>query len=532
MPNIKQYENPIEGLRPDDRGTQSAVQKGRHIEAAFAQAGNAIGNAVSTTGAIYDRVKTQQDISTGLAQKAQILDNLTTASDVAMNKADPNDHAAAEKWREEQMEPLLQSWVTGFSTQESRMWAEEQAGQIRQHLFEKTAADQARNAGVAVVNNYRDTVTGLSNTALQDPSARDMALRTLDEGTEALIASNPNVTPQMAAQLRSELRDKGREEIAKGAFIGTARANPDAAMADLQAGKYNQILDATTQNQLFGFAESIKREARADQRAQTEMQLKAQKQDFDAKVAAMSSQMFAADGSIQIPPGFHQQLTLLGLHPGAGDGSSIRALGDAAARAVENANNHTFQMTNPSSFRDLAGRIGVPAGSAGELTHAMVDRAYASGQLSNTDYHFLKGAVETAKSDPMTHAAITQINQALERNKGLVTDSNLYAGKLNKAGDQQYDALHFDTFQRFQQLQAGGMSATQAAQVLTDPRDPRGIQANLAPYQLTNKQGLQALHGKISVGGSAGNVHAPTIPLTTPRKQGESAADYLKRTGG
>lgn len=532
MPNIREFNNPVDGLKPDDRAEQSDIFRARHTEAEFAYAGQAIGKSIAGVGGAYDKIKTQQDISQGLATSAQIQDNLTTAWDVTLKNADPNDHSVGEKFREEQINPLLDAWTSSFSTAEGRQWAEQHAGALRQHFLEKTAGDQSLMAGEAAVQNLQTFKTGMSNTVLQDPASLNMALGTTDRAIDAILGADPNLDAHTVATVRGQLRDQMRTEIAKSAFIGTARTNPDAAMADLQSGKYSQLIDGTEQNSLFGFAETIKREQRSDARAQTEMVRQQQGDDYKARVAALSAKMFDPSGALVIPQGFHQQLAMLSLHPGAvSDPGAIRSLGDAAAKAVENANTRTFQTTNSTTWHDLASRIGAPDGAPGSLSHAMVDQAYANGNLSNTDYHFLHTAVETAKADPQTKAAMTELNQALSRVKPLVDHSNLYSGKLDQSGVALFDDLHYDTFQRFQQLQAGGMSASDAVKTLTDPRDPRGIQANLSPYQTNNKAGLAAIHARVSAGGGPTTVAAPAGGLTAPRKAGESAADYLARTG-
>lgn len=528
--NIRQYDNPIDGLNPTDRGVQSSVDLGRHVERAFSIAGNSLGNAVAQTGAAYDKIKTQQDISTGLAQKAQILDNLTTASDVAMNSADPNDHTAAEKWRSEQMTPLLDSWVSGFSTQESRLWATEQAAQIGQHLYEKTAADQSRNAGVAAVQNYSDTLKGLSNTVLQDPSALPMALRAHEEGTEALIRTNPFITSQQAAQLREQAQ-KDRVTIGMAAFHGSALTNPTAAMQDLQDGKYNGVLGAEDQVHAFGFAQQIHRENLADARSAQAMSKQQAETAFDARMSAVYGTMFKSDGSTVLPPGGNTALVQMSQMPYAKPGD-IKALGDAMKTAAEAQLNGTFQASNAGTWTQLADRIGKPISAPDALTHAMVDQAYAAKQLSEHDWRFLHQAVETAKNDPATTAAMTQLNQALGRSKALVVKSDIYGGTLDQTGQERFNELHFDTFTRFQQLQAQGKTATEAATILEDPRDPRGITAMLPHYMTDNKAGLAALRSKVTVGGAAALPTTSAAPLTAARKQGESAADYLKRTGG
>lgn len=526
--NIRQYDNPIDGLNATDRGVQSSVDLGRHVERAFSLAGNSLGNAVNAVGTAYDKIKTQQDISSGLAQKAQILDNLTTASDVAMNNADPNDHTVAEKWRTEEMEPLLDSWVSGFSTQESRLWATEQAGQIRQHLYEKTASDQSRNAGVAAVTNYSDTLKGLSNTVLQDPSALPMALRAHEEGTEALIKTNPFISNQEAAALREQAQ-KDRVTIGEAAFHGSALTNPLAAMKDLQDGKYEGVLGAEDQVRMFGFAQQIHREQLADARSSEAMQKEQAKVKVDAALSSTYASMFRPDGSTVLPPGGNTRLVQISQMPFA-DPGAIKALGDAMKTAAEAKINGTFQTTNNGVWNQLASRIGQPVGAPNALTHTMVDQAYATHQLSEHDWRFLHQAVESQKNDPQTTAAMTQLNQALERNKPLVTKSNLYSGVMDQGGDVQYDALHYDVYKKFQAFQAGGMSAKEAADALSDPRNPQGIHSMLPSYMSSNKQGLQALHLKVQQGGGA-SLAAPA-PLTSARKAGESAADYLKRTGG
>lgn len=530
MPQIREFNNPITGLEPNDRAVSSAVFRARHTEAEFAYAGQQIGGGIKDIGAAYDRIKTQQDISHGLATAADMQSNLTTAWDVTINNADPNDHSVAEKWREENLNPALDAWQQGFSTEEGRQWAAAHAGALRQHFFEKTAADQSIMAGQASVSNLNQFKIGMSNTVTKDPTALNQALGTVDAAIEATIQSTPGLDPRTTAELRGSLRDQWRKEIATSAVKSIALANPDEAMKRIAGGEYNQILDGTDQEALFGYAQELHRQADRDAKAQVEMTRQQQGDDFKAKVAALSASMFAPDGSLQIPPNFHQALTVLSTHPGAvSDPGAIRALGDAAAKAVENANTRTFQTTDPQTWRDLAGRIGAPPGSPNELTRTMVDREYANGNLSNTDYHFLHGAVESAKADPAANKAMTQLNQALTRVKPLVDHSNLYSGKLDQSGIALYDDLHYDTFQKYNQLIAGGKTPQQAVDILTDPRNPQGIQQNLSPYQTNNKAGLAAIHARVSAGGGPTNVAAPN--LTAARKPGETAEQYLQRVG-
>lgn len=531
MPEIREFDNKIDGLKPDDRATQATVFAARHVGAEYANIGQSIGGAITSAGDTYEKIKSQQEISQGLATRAQIVDNLTTAWNVTSNNSDPNDHSTAEKWREEQLQPILDAWQTGFSTEHGRQWAMEQSAQMQQHFFEKTAADQSVKAGQAAKRNLIDFNTSTTNTLLQDPASLNTALGTTDMAIDSIIKADPDMTPEQAAALRGPIRDQFRLDQAKAAVIGTARADPDKAMADLQSTKYDAVLNAEQKNSLFGFAESIKREARADARAATAAQNEAQKQDFNGKVSAVEAQLQNPDGSMSVKPGMHQALMMLSQHPGAAfEPGRISSLEDAMARAVKDKIDGTYAQTNNTTWQTLASKIGQPIGSPGALTHAEVDQAYAAGNLSTHDHAFLKSAVEGMHSDPQTTAALTRLNQSLERVKTSVTQSNLYAGKLDRAGDLQYDKLHYDTFQRFMQLQQQGKSASEAADILTDPRNPNGIQHNLAGYAMSNKQGLQALHQTVTTGGAPAAPNTPNAFAGNGRKPGESAEAYLART--
>lgn len=529
MPNIREFQNPVGGLTPDNGMEQVAARNAAHTEGAYQKLGQELGSGIAAAGDAYVKIKTQQDISHGLATSAEMLKNNTTAWQQTINAADPNDHTTGEKWMKETLEPQLDQFVQAFSTQEGREWATQHAAQIRNHFAEKTTADQAIQAGQAAVQNYHNTVRGLSDTSLQDPTSMTMNLGLLDATIDAIIAGNPNLTAEQAATIRGNLRDQGREEIGKGAFIGMARANPTAAMQAVQDGKFNGVFDATTQNQMFGFAQTLKREAEADQRTQEAEQRRQQKEAFEAKASAMEGAMFQPDGSVSIPPNFYKDLQTLSLLPGA-DAGRIAALRGAAAQATKEQIEGTFVRTDVNTWNDLAGRIGLAPTDPNALTHTQVNKAYADGKLSKSDWTFLKQAVESARGDPILHQSLTSLNQALERVKPLVGKSNMF-GQLDQSGVANYASLHYDTVQRFQQMVASGMSPAEAEKILEDPRDPRGIMAHLSAYQTTNKQGMANIHNRVSGTGGPYNA-APANGFDKARKPGESAADYLKRTGG
>lgn len=535
MPQIRQFNNPVEGLRPDNGMEQVAALNARHVDQEFSRAGSAIGGGIASAGEAYTTVKAQQEISQGMATHAEIADNLSTAWSATINNADPNDHSVGEKFREEQLKPILDAWTTSFSTDIGRKWAEAQAGQLTQHFFEKTAADQAFKSGNAAVENLEATARHLGNMVFNDPTTMDTALGTMDAAIQASIGSNPFLTPETASRMSTELREKYRTQLAMGGAEGQSRINPDAAMKDLAENpKWNELLTPEQRNQQYSLAQAYKREQFADQRSAYAFQKEQQKDDFNQRVVALETQMFQPDGSLTVPPGFHQQLLQLSRHPGASsEPGRIEALENAAAKATRDKIDGTYTQTDNVTWQNLAGRIGLPGGDPRSLNHTLVNQAYAAGKLSDHDYHFLSEAVEKTHNDPAETQALARLNQSLERVKPLVDHSNIYSGKLDQSGIAHYADLHYDVFARYNQLRASGMNATEAERVLEDPRDPRGIQANLGPYQTDNKQGLANLHARVSAGGGPTRTAAPApIGSAAARKPGESPEAYLARTGG
>lgn len=532
MPNIREFNNPIDGLQPTDRAVQSSVFAARHTEAEYAYAGHEIGSGIAAAGDTYDKIKTQQDMSAGLAHSSQMLSDDTAAWNVVRNNADPNDHTVAQKFMAG-IEPQFQQFIDGFSTQEGKMWATEHVAQLRQHFTEKTMADQSLMAGEATVQNLKTLASGLSNTVMQDHTALPMALGTVDAAISAMVDNNPSIDPAYAAKLHTEIRENLRQEIVHGGFVGMARDNPIAAMQAIADGYGKGDLDATQRDHLFSYAQEVKRAKDADLRAQMAMTKEQQKDDFNSQRVALQMSMFQPDGSMVVPPGFHQKLLALAAHPGAKfEPGAIEALENAAATSTKASIEGTYQRTNQQTWSNLTSRIGIPEGQPGSLTHADVDRAFAANQLSTPDYRFLHGAIESAHNDPVTHQAITQLNQALERVKPLVGKSNMF-GQLDQSGVANFAALHYDTVQRYSQLVSSGMSPTEAEKVLEDPRDPRGIMHHLSQYQTTNKQGLQNIHNRVSnAGGPYNTPPANGFTGVTPRQPGESIAAYEARTGG
>lgn len=251
MPTIKQYDPGQLGLQPSEIGVEATAAAGRRLGMFYNQVGEAtqrfgdragqeLGSAIKDAGDTEVLRETHQQVSHGSATFSTVLDNLTNAWNDTAKNADPNDPSVAAKFRETVLEPALDKFREGFTTEASQNWAEHHIEELRQHFFEKTSADMSTLAGQAVKVNAVQTINTLSNTALNDPSALPFALKSLDSSVGGMVASSPNLKGASAGAVRSEISEKGRESIVKAAAIGTIQKTgqvPDW-VTDPQYSKY------------------------------------------------------------------------------------------------------------------------------------------------------------------------------------------------------------------------------------------------------------------------------------------------------
>src|SRR5262249_31708516 len=140
------------------------------------------------------------------------------------------------------------------------------SAQLRQHLFQKTSADMATLAGQAAVVNTRQTVNGLSNTVRSDPSSMDFALRTLETSVDGMVGSSPNLTGVAAAKVRSEVVQRGKEEIIKSAAMGYIEKTGEVP-AWATDPKYSPYINGTELKQFAQAARYYERLGKSEQRA-------------------------------------------------------------------------------------------------------------------------------------------------------------------------------------------------------------------------------------------------------------------------
>ena len=227
MPNIADIDIQAPDIRPSETGVESTARAGLRLGAygnQIAQSqertGQIIGNAAKNGVEAADNFVTHQQINAGAQHGEQLFANLTDNWNKTASGADPHDPSTAAKWREEQLEPALQQFTSGFYTEKGQQWAQERAEQIRSHMYAKSEADMGTLAKDAVVSTVRTLQNTGSNTVFKDPSALSAQFDNLDHSINGILGANPNLKGADAAAVRLDVSEKTKEQYVKAAIQG------------------------------------------------------------------------------------------------------------------------------------------------------------------------------------------------------------------------------------------------------------------------------------------------------------------------
>ncbi len=238
MPNITEFDAGSLRLQPSQSGVEADVRAAyrggslfsraaMETERAYDAAGRAIGTGVAAAGEAAIQYEDHREISAGTVQAAQLLFDKDQEWNDLVKTADPNDPRVAAKFRDQSLEPALEDFQSQFHTQHSQQWALEYTNKIRQHMFEKTAADQSTLAGIAAHDNAIQAGNTFAAAAYKDPSSLGIAIDGFTHSLEGLTGSSPTMTPAKAAEIRETVGYDGTRQIVQAAVHGAIENGGD-----------------------------------------------------------------------------------------------------------------------------------------------------------------------------------------------------------------------------------------------------------------------------------------------------------------
>lgn len=394
---IPQYTETAE-LHPNDTGMEVAAQAGRRIGSFYHQIGDDIGGAVSQLGDQYQKQVAIQEVSKVQAQAATTFAGLSKSWNDIASSADPNDTTIGDKFKVS-MEDTLSKLGDGVSTPQAKEYVRQETAQIRQHMYERTAADMSTRAGDAAVGNFTAANNARQSAVLEDPTSLDLNLGLTDGATEALISGH-GLTPDKASALRLAGQES-KTQLAKAAVMGTImKGNTGAAMSMLDDPKLSQYLNADEKERLGTFATEWQEKQVRETQLQAEQVKRQQEAVAEQKAMSISSMIqVGPDGKLVAAPGTAAAIQEYDHTPGAIPGRSSamkeqleHALkGDSDVADNEDIRNQFFARMNSD---------GVP------LTAKDVVNAELQGQLSHKTAELFMRGVDASDKDKDPHAKI------------------------------------------------------------------------------------------------------------------------------
>lgn len=501
MPQIRTYEAPQGlGLNPTETGIEATAQAGNRIGRFFNQAASAtqeVGNeaargyssAIKDAGDVAVQYEDHRQISHGAATYAQVNDVLTQKWNDTAKNADPNDPTVAQSFRENVLEPTLDKFREGFTTENSQKWAESHIDSLRNHMFEKTSADMSSLAADAVSVNVRQTANSLSNTAVNDPSSVPHLLDSADSMIGGMVDSSPNLKGEPAAKARMELTQKMKENIVKSGAIGAIQksADPEATAAEWSA-KYPDYINGDEIKMLAGNARQQIRAARIDQAYSDTIEKKAVQQKSDATEVGYLQSLYSDD------PKQQGQVSTKAIvnDPNLTRESKERMIGVVNREFKPETDAKISAQSSTALFRAMSDPNADTDKVRASIIAARGKDPGEAGSINKSDFTDLMKNLEDVKT-PQGAALAQDRTEFFKRYAGTIDGTLAQSGIHSALGEQKMYGAEKDA----RRMEADLKTRGQDPHSLYDPSSPNffGKPSNLQKYQVSMQEGMNYANG-------------------------------------
>lgn len=495
MPKIATFDAPDNlGLRPSETGINATAAAARRLQADYSEraaATESLGHSVSSTVQIAGTAATKyiehEEISKNAATFANLINVKTKQWDDIAKNADPNDPTIGPKFINESLEPDLAKFRDNFLTEAGQKWAESRVDQFRQHMFTKTSADMATLAGQAAVLNHHQMVNSLSNSVRSDPASMDFTLKTLNDSVNAVVASNPNLTGALAGKLRSEMLQKGSENIIMAAALGAIEKTGKVPEWTSDP-KYSPYINATELKKLAQAARYYQRLDAGEERSQRLEADRLARDDFNKQVNKLEIDTMPENvgDAPRLPADYWKRLRDLGTHPGAALEPGRLKTMVTQGEAITNRMNKPEPLGRISHDTTMSLLQRMRATDNTRLTdNTPIYDAYQKGELNNADFNFLNR--EFANLRTPDGAALEKTRSQFAKTFARLIDGSMNdAGIHSLLGTQRMYEFEMDARRQEEALRKAGKDP----HLVYDPRSEYffGRPENIAKYRVTMQE--------------------------------------------
>ena len=514
MPRIREYttqtsaEAGIPGRRAQgsDFGGPGLTQIGNAMQGA----GQDIGN-----GAMYlAQQEGREEVTDVHTQLAKANAEWTLHMNDRGNATAPGDSTFAPKFIED-FDNYINKLGENYTTAKGKRAFDQGVGQLRAHFIERAGMFQANLAGVHAKQQFQTVLDSSRNALVNDPSQFDRLL----VSTHTALNDPEGLYAKIPVAQREPLIRMTKEQLAMSAVQGYINLSPQLALKQLQSGRWDEYLDADKRVMLERSAEVGIRGQEVEAQRVEAMKIKARKEEERATQENIVQAM--ANGSLTTKMIMSSNL------PPTGEGSKEHFLNVLRTRSKENAERPI--KTVPSVMLDLFTRVHLPDGDPRKITdESALNDAYIGKQLSFEDFSRLRKEVTDART-PDGEKLGKRRSDFVSGVSAQIDKSNPLMGKIDASGKQQVYEFSYYVDQQVDAYRKAGKNPYD----LFDPSKPDylGSPQVISGFQKTIQQSMKDYSDRIR---RAPDISVPSggVPNERVRKQGETIAQYLERTGG
>lgn len=508
MPRIRPYESQVQspGIIQGRNATGEDFGAGAYAGAAQ------LGQSVMGMGDFVKRQQEQTDVSDISAKLSELNAKKYIELQEGIRTATPGDQTFSQKFLEKYDQDAA-SIESGLTTTAGRSFFKKANARLREDLTKSAWSGQAELAGIKAQQDFTSTKNNFSDSLLVDPTNFETKAVLLEEYANHLVQGEDGRPGFLSRASAMDMVAKGKTEMAAATIRGWADKNPEYAQQLLKSNRYDQYLKADQKAALDGdIQQAIRgREIEAERRKKQE------------KEALEMRQKETQDTFLtQLTKGKLDTKTILNSNLDAfGSGSKKEFL-----NLLEAHNKGDLNQTDPSVFRDRLNAISRPDGDPNKLVdeNALIQDV-VNGKLSFEDMGKLRSEMQGRKTEEGKIEGQLKDN-FLKTVRGELSGSNDMLGIKDPQGDKNNLAFQTWFFKYYNDQRKAGKTAYQ----LLDPNSPDYVgkwttRFKNSPDQIMNNlvSGMQETQGP--------EAPLPQARQKTPRLPGESAADYLKRTG-
>lgn len=456
---------------------------------------------IKELGAGIEKAQEQSDVSNLHAEMSKTHADLTVAYQKALQEgtldADQFNQFAQDK---------IDKVGENVKTRAGRNFYTQGSAELKGHFLEQAAMGQAELRGEQAKANYTQSLNSSTSALMNDPSTFDFVNQQQQQGIDALVA-----TSGLPAKHAAELKVHSQNELAKSSVRGWIQLNPEEAKGQLQSGKWDNYISGDEKKQLFGEADQGVRAREIEnerikkgQREALELEQKGTQNDF---LQAMN------DGKLNSKTILNSNLDAFG------SGSKEQFL------QLLKRNNEEKIKTDSGTYINIWDKIHLPDGDPNKIVDENDLNKYMGRGLTLTDINAFRAEMQGKKTIQGQDESDLK-KGVIDIAKGKLTKSNPLTGFRDPIGDENFQRWHSQFLADFNEKKQKGKSTKD----LLDPKSPDYLGGTIDTYVRTNQQIIQDL---VKTNKRPAANTAPVAPAVTaePRKAGESAADYLKRTG-